>query len=249
MSLLQLKKLGKNFGKLCANNDITLNVKENELLAIIGPNGAGKTTLFNLIAGKISPTRGEIFFKGEKIGGLPTHQVIKKGISKASQIVTIFPDMTVFNNVRIGVLAHHKKDMKLFKAVNSFGEVSNDVNGILQAIRLIDKADMVANSLAHGDQKCLEIGMALATKPKLLLLDEPTAGMSPEETDYTVNLIKTIWEKTGITILFTEHDLKVVFSIATRIAVLQMGELIGDGTPEEIKRNQRVREAYLGEAI
>ena len=249
MSLLQLRKLGKNFGKLCANNDITLEVKENELLAIIGPNGAGKTTLFNLIAGKLSPTRGEIFFQGEKISGLPTHQVIKKGISKASQIVTIFPDMTVFNNIRIGVLACQRKDMKLFRAVNSFDEVANEVKRILQSIRLIDKADMVANSLAHGDQKCLEIGMALATQPKLLLLDEPTAGMSPEETDYTVNLIKTIWEKTGITILFTEHDLKVVFSIATRIAVLQMGELIGDGTPEEIKGSQRVREAYLGEAI
>ena len=249
MSLLQLRKLGKNFGKLCANNDITLEVKENELLAIIGPNGAGKTTLFNLIAGKLSPTRGEIFFQGEKISGLPTHQVIKKGISKASQIVTIFPDMTVFNNIRIGVLACQRKDMKLFRAVNSFDEVANEVKRILQSIRLIDKADMVANSLAHGDQKCLEIGMALATQPKLLLLDEPTAGMSPEETDYTVNLIRTIWEKTGITILFTEHDLKVVFSIATRIAVLQMGELIGDGTPEEIKGSQRVREAYLGEAI
>jgi len=249
MSLLQLRKLGKNFGKLCANNDITFSVKENELLAIIGPNGAGKTTLFNLIAGKLSPTRGEIFFQGEKISGLPTHQVIKKGISKASQIVTIFPDMTVFNNIRIGVLACQRKDMKLFRAVNSFDEVANEVKRILQSIRLIDKADMVANSLAHGDQKCLEIGMALATQPKLLLLDEPTAGMSPEETDYTVNLIRTIWEKTGITILFTEHDLKVVFSIATRIAVLQMGELIGDGTPEEIKGSQRVREAYLGEAI
>jgi branched-chain amino acid transport system ATP-binding protein len=139
--------------------------------------------------------------------------------------------------------------MNLFRDVNSFDEVSNEVNHILQSIRLIDKANMVANSLAHGDQKCLEIGMALATQPKLLLLDEPTAGMSPEETDYTVNLIKSIWNKTGVTIIFTEHDLKVVFSIATRIAVLQMGELIGDGTPEEIKGNQRVREAYLGEAI
>jgi len=249
MSLLQISKLVKNFGKLCATNNISLDVKESELLAIIGPNGAGKTTLFNLIAGKFPPTRGEIFFKGEKISGLPTHQVIKTGIGKASQVVTIFPDMTVFNNVRIGVLAYHKKDMTLLRTVNSFDEVSNEVNQILHSIRLIDKADMVANSLSHGDQKCLEIGMALATQPKLLLLDEPTAGMSPEETDYTVKLIKSIWEKTKITIIFTEHDLKVVFSIATRIAVLQGGELIGDGTPEEIKGNQRVREAYLGEAI
>jgi branched-chain amino acid transport system ATP-binding protein len=241
--------LTKNFGKLCATHDVNLAVEKGELLAIIGPNGAGKTTLFNMIAGKYIPTRGEIFFQGEKISGLPTYQVIQKGISKASQIVNIFPDMTVFNNVRIGVLSHQKRGMDLFQEVNKLGPVTEEVDRILELIRLRDKAQVVANVLSHGDQKCLEIGMALALHPNLLLLDEPTAGMSPEETDYTVHLIKQIWENTGVTILFTEHDLKVVFSIATRIMVLQMGQVIGDGTPEEIKKNPKVKEAYLGEAV
>jgi branched-chain amino acid transport system ATP-binding protein len=248
MSLLLLENLSKNFGKVYAIKNVNLSVQENELLAIIGPNGAGKSTLFNLITGKISPSYGEIFFEGEKISGLPTHKIIKKGINKSFQVVTIFPDMTVFSNVRIGVLSHQHEDMNLFKAVDRLDTVTTEVNRILESIRLLDKANIVAHALSHGDQKCLEIGMALATRPKLLLLDEPTAGMSPEETEYTVELIKKIWEKKGVTIIFTEHDLKVVFSIASRIVVLQIGEIIGDGTPDEIKQNTKVREAYLGEA-
>ncbi len=248
MNLLELKNLTKNFGKLCAANDVNLRVSKGELLAIIGPNGAGKSTLFNLIAGKHVPTKGEIHFQGERISGLPAFRIAQKGISKASQIVSIFPDMTVFDNVRIGVLSHQKKDMTLFRAVERLSEVTEEVNRILESTRLLDKSHIVAHALSHGDQKCLEIGMALTLHPRLLLLDEPTAGMSPEETEYTVQMVRHIWEKTGVTVLFTEHDLKVVFSIATRIVVLQSGQVIGDGTGDEIKQNQRVKEAYLGEA-
>jgi branched-chain amino acid transport system ATP-binding protein len=249
MNLLELKSLTKNFGKLCATNDVNLSVAKGDLLAIIGPNGAGKTTLFNLIAGKHTPSRGDIFFQGEKISGLPPFQVVKKGISKASQIVSIFPDMTVFENVRIGVLSHQKKDMTLFRSVETMGPVTEETNRLLESIRLLEKSRTVAHALSHGDQKCLEIGMALTLHPKLILLDEPTAGMSQEETEYTVQMVRHIWEKTGLTVLFTEHDLKVVFSIATRIVVLQSGAIIGDGAPEEIKQNQKVRQAYLGEAV
>lgn len=249
MSLLELKSLTKNFGNLCAINNVNLTVARGDLLAIIGPNGAGKTTLFNLIAGKHTPTKGQIFFEGEKISGLQPFQIVKKGISKASQIVSIFPDMTVFDNVRIGVLSDQGKDMTLFRSVESLAAVTEESNRILESIRLIDKSHTVAHALSHGDQKCLEIGMALTLHPKLILLDEPTAGMSQEETEYTVQMVRHIWEKTGVTVLFTEHDLKVVFSIATRIVVLQSGQVIGDGTGDEIKQNPKVREAYLGEAV
>jgi branched-chain amino acid transport system ATP-binding protein len=249
MNLLELNHVTKNFGKLCATNNVNLAVAKGDLLAIIGPNGAGKTTLFNLIAGKHNPSKGEIRFQGEKISGLPPFQVVKKGISKASQIVSIFPDMTVFENVRIGVLSNQKKDMTLFRSVESMDAVTEATNGILESIRLLEKSHTVAHALAHGDQKCLEIGMALTLHPKLILLDEPTAGMSQEETEYTVQMVRHIWETTGLTVLFTEHDLKVVFSIATRIVVLQAGAIIGDGTPEEIKQNPKVRQAYLGEAV
>ena len=247
MNLLEINNLTKAFGKLNALDNVNCSVQEKELLAIIGPNGAGKTTLFNLITGKYAPSKGEILFKGEKISGLPIYKIIEKGISRSFQIVNVYPDLTVFKNVRIGVLSQKKMSMRLFKAVDSLDDVTGEVDRILGLVHLQDKANTVANALSHGDLKCLEIGMALTNNPELLLLDEPTAGMSPEETQYTIQLIKDIWEGTGITIIFTEHDLEVVFSISTRITVLQMGQLIADGTVEEVRQNQKVREAYLGE--
>ncbi|MDA3788521.1 MAG: ABC transporter ATP-binding protein [Desulfobacula sp.] len=249
MEILQIKNLTKSFGKLNASSDINFNVKSKELLAIIGPNGAGKTTLFNLITGKFSPTSGKIFFDGEKISGLPKYKIVKKGISRSFQIVNLFPDLTLFNNVRIGVLSHQKKTMNLFKNVDRLDGTTREVERILDLVHLKDKRGLSAYALSHGDQKCLEMAMALTNNPKLLLLDEPTAGMSPEETQYTTQLIKDIWEKTGTTIIFTEHDLDMVFSIATRILVLQMGRVLAEGTPEEIKRDPKVRKAYLGDKI
>jgi branched-chain amino acid transport system ATP-binding protein len=247
MNLLQTNNLTKSFGKLDALNNVNCSVQEKELLAIIGPNGAGKTTLFNAITGKFAPTSGGILFKGEEISGLPSYKIVEKGISRSFQVVNLYPDLTVFNNVRIGVLSHQKMTMSLFRGVDSLDRVTREVNRILELVHLQDKAKIVANALSHGDQKCLEMGMALTNNPELLLLDEPTAGMSPEETQYTIQLIKNIWEGTGITIVFTEHDLEVVFSIATRIMVLQMGMVIAEGTVEEVRQNKKVREAYLGE--
>jgi branched-chain amino acid transport system ATP-binding protein len=247
MNLLQTNNLTKSFGKLDALNNVNCSVQEKELLAIIGPNGAGKTTLFNAITGKFAPTSGGILFKGEEISGLPSYKIVEKGISRSFQVVNLYPDLTVFNNVRIGVLSHQKMTMSLFRGVDSLDRVTREVNRMLELVHLQDKAKIVANALSHGDQKCLEMGMALTNNPELLLLDEPTAGMSPEETQYTIQLIKNIWEGTGITIVFTEHDLEVVFSIATRIMVLQMGMVIAEGTVEEVRQNKKVREAYLGE--
>ncbi|MCP4722755.1 MAG: ABC transporter ATP-binding protein [Desulfobacteraceae bacterium] len=247
--MLQIKNLTKSFGKLNASSDINFNVKSKELRAIIGPNGAGKTTLFNLITGKFPPTSGKIFFDGEEISGLPKYKIVRKGISRSFQIVNLYPDLTVFNNVRIGVLSHQKMTMNLFKNVNQLDGISQEVDRILDLVHLKDKRGLSANALSHGDQKCLEMAMALTNNPKLLLLDEPTAGMSPEETQYTIELIKDIWKKTGTTIIFTEHDLDMVFAISTHILVLQMGRVIAEGTPEEIKHDPKVRKAYLGDEI
>jgi branched-chain amino acid transport system ATP-binding protein len=249
MSLLELRNVTKNFGKFTALWDVGLSVKEKELLAIIGPNGAGKSTLFNVITGKLAPSSGNIYFQGEQIDGLSTHEIVRKGINKSFQVVTLFPDMTVFSNVRLGVLTCQRKEMQLFKSVDLETSVTKEVEGILASVHLSHRAHTVAHALSHGDQKSLEIGMALSTRPKLLLLDEPTAGMSPEEVNYIVQLIRNIWEKTGVTVMFTEHDLKMVFSISRRIVVLQAGQVIADGTPEEIRQNARVQEAYVGGAV
>jgi branched-chain amino acid transport system ATP-binding protein len=249
MNILVCNNLSKNFGKFAAINDVNFTVQAKDLLAVIGPNGAGKSTLFNLISGRYAPSAGDIYFKGEKISGLPAYKIVKKGISKSWQVINLFPDMSVFNNLRIGVLSKQKRDMNLFKDVNKIQAVTTEVHRILKAVRLNEKANIVAHALSHGDQKCLEIAMALSAHPELLLLDEPTAGMSPEETEYMVQLIKNLWEATGSTIIFTEHDLKVVFSISTRIVVLQMGRVIAEGPSNEIKQNKLVREAYLGESV
>lgn len=247
MRLLDLKNVSKHFGRMAALSDITCGVDEHELLAVIGPNGAGKTTFFNVITGKFKPTGGEVIFKNERISGLPPHKIVQKGISRSFQIVNLYPDLTVFENVRIGVIAHKRLDLSLFRSVGRLAGVNDEVNRILDLVHLADKAHHVATNLSHGDQKCLEMGIALTRHPELLLLDEPTAGMSPEETQQTVDLIREVWQKTGTTIIFTEHDLNVVFSISTRIMVLQLGQLIAEGSPTEIRADANVRKAYLGE--
>jgi len=247
MQIIKIENITMSFGKMNALQDVGCVVEENELLAVIGPNGAGKTTLFNVMTGKYKPSQGHIYFKGERIDGLSRPEIINKGIGRSFQVVNLFPDLTVFDSVRIGVLSHRKETFRLFKNVDKLTDSAEEVYRILDLVHLRDKAGVVADVLSHGDQKSLEISMALSNHPSLLLLDEPTAGMGPEETRHTIDLIKEIWKETGVTIIFTEHDLDVVFDISTRIVVLQSGQLIADGTVEEIRQNRRVKEAYLGE--
>jgi branched-chain amino acid transport system ATP-binding protein len=247
MNVLQVENLSLAFGKMYALLGVNCTVAKNELMAIIGPNGAGKTTFFNVISGKYKPTKGTVHFEGERIDGMTKYQIINKGIGRSFQVVNLFPDLTVFSNVRIGVLSHEKQTLRFFKNVNRLDDVSSEVYRILDLVHLRDKSHLVADTLSHGDQKCLEMGMALTNHPDLLLLDEPTAGMGPEETRQTIHLIKDVWKQTGITIVFTEHDLDMVFSISTRIMVLQSGQVIADGSVEEIRNNPKVKEAYLGE--
>jgi branched-chain amino acid transport system ATP-binding protein len=213
-------------------------------VAVIGPNGAGKTTLFRLITGQHRPDRGRILFKGEDITGLPSHQICRKGIGLSFQIVNIFHRMSVFQNVQVAVLAEKKRTYRLFSPARK--QVVEETERILSSVGLLEKAGRVSGLLSHGDQKALEIAIALGSSPDLLILDEPTAGMAPEETTSTIDLIHRLTEDLGLTILFCEHDMELVFSIAHRIMVMHQGRSLIEASPLEVKNNREVQEAYLG---
>ena len=242
--MLEVKGLSKSFGGFLAVNKATLEVSKGEIVAVIGPNGAGKTTLFNLVTGILRPDEGQVFFKGEEITGLPAYKTCKKGITRSFQVVNIFSRLTVFENVRISVLSQQGKTYCWFTPSREF--VSKETGEILDSVGLINKKDNVCGALSHGDQKVLEIAIALAGKPELLILDEPTAGMSPEETARCIDLIKRLSQILGLTILFCEHDMELVFAIAQRIMVMVRGSTIVQGPPDEVRRNQQVQDAYLG---
>ncbi len=244
--LLRTENLRKSFEGFAAISDVSIKVYEGEIVAVIGPNGAGKTTLFNLITGYIPMDSGRVFFEGKEITKLPAHEICKRGISRAFQIPNIFQRLTVFENVQISVLSREKKDLLMFSDASNL--CVEETMEILEDVGLQDKKDIISSNLSHGDQKLLEIAMALGSKPKLLLLDEPTAGMSPEETWKTVSLIKDVASKRNVTILFTEHDMDVVFNISDRIVVMQQGRVIAEGRPEEVRAHPEVRKAYLGES-
>jgi len=242
--MLQLEGVSKSFDDFMAVNKANLSVAKGEIVAVIGPNGAGKTTLFNLVTGLLKRDSGKIVFKGEDIGGLPSYEICKKGIARSFQIVNIFPRLSVFRNVQVAVLSQQGRSNTLFRPASSM--VLNETNSILESVGFLDKAPSVAGSLSHGDQKILEIAIALGNEPELLILDEPTAGMSPEETSATMELIKRLAQMRGLTILFCEHDMDVVFSIAQSIMVMHQGRTLIQGVPEEVKNNPSVQEAYLG---
>ena len=244
--MLHVESIVKSFDGFMAVNGATLKVEKGDVVAVIGPNGAGKTTLFNLISGQLPPTAGNIWFKDENIAGLAPHRVCRKGISRSYQVVNIFHRLTVFENVQVAVLSRRKKTFNLFKPAKLMAV--KETRKILDSVGLLDKAEMISGTLSHGDQKVLEIGIALGNRPELLILDEPTAGMSPEETAVTLRLMKRLSGELGLTILFCEHDMGMVFSIANQIMVMQHGGTIIQGSPEDVRSNQLVREAYLGGA-
>jgi branched-chain amino acid transport system ATP-binding protein len=244
--MLQVEGLHKSFDGFKAVNDAGLEVRKGEVVAVIGPNGAGKTTLFNLITGQIVPDTGTIRFKGEDIAGLAPHQVCHKGISRSYQVVNLFSRLTVFENVQIAVLSRRRQTFNWLRPAKTMAVV--ETREILESVGLLGKAEMTSGTLSHGDQKVLEIAVALGNRPELLILDEPTAGMSPEETAVTLQLMKRLSGELGLTILFCEHDMGLVFSIANRIMVMQHGCSIVEDTPEAVRNNPQVREAYLGSA-
>jgi len=242
--MLQVNAVDKSFGDFMAVCQANLSVGNGELVAVIGPNGAGKTTLFNLITGQLWPDRGKIIFKGEDISGLLPYQICKRGIARSFQIVNIFPRLTVFGNIQVAVLSQQRRSSTLFAPAQNLA--MEETNSILESVGLLDKAANIAGSLSHGDQKILEIAIALGNEPDLLILDEPTAGMSPEETAATLKLIKNLASTQGLTILFCEHDMDVVFSIAQSIMVMHQGRTLIQGKPEEVREHREVQEAYLG---
>ncbi|RLA85820.1 MAG: ABC transporter ATP-binding protein [Deltaproteobacteria bacterium] len=242
--MLKVEGVEKSFGDFKAVRGANLTVERGDIVAVIGPNGAGKTTLFNLITGQLKPERGRILFKGEDITGLPPYEICKKGIARSFQIVNIFHRLTVFENVQVAVLAHQGKSSQLFRPARKLAVEKTEE--LLQSVGLLDKAYEVAGTLSHGDQKVLEIAIALGNDPELLILDEPTAGMSPEETASTIELIKHLAETRNLTILFCEHDMEIVFSIAKSIMVMHQGQTLLQASPEEVRRDPRVQEAYLG---
>lgn len=248
-TLLELEDVRKQFGELIAVDDVSFRIEDEGLTALIGPNGAGKTTLYNLITGLYQPTAGEIQFRGENVTDVSSAERVRRGIGRSFQITNIFEGLTAFENVRIPVIARSKGRWNPASRIDNKDEIDEEAERILQLLGLEDLEDMVCEEMSYGDKRRVEIGVTLASDPTLVLLDEPTAGMNPSETDEMVDLLNQLNAETDISFFMTEHDMDVIFSIASRILVLNQGSLISDGTPEEIQQDKTVRAAYLGEEV
>ena len=246
--LLETRGLGRAFGALQAVAGVDLAVEPGELRAVIGPNGAGKTTLFHLISGLLAPTSGRVLFRGDDVTALPAPARCRLGISRTFQITSIFPELSVLENVRIAVQLRAGGNFRLIGGRTLLETSERSAHDSLAALGLDDLAAQPAATLPHGDQRRLEIAMAIAQEPALLLLDEPTQGLSPEDTVATVAVIRRIARERALTIILVEHDMDVVFDLADRISVLHFGRLIADGTPALIRANADVQAAYLGDA-
>jgi len=243
--MLEVRDVTKSFDGFLAVSDVSFTVPQGSISAIIGPNGAGKTTLFNLITGHLRPTEGRVVFKGRDVTGIAPHDLCRLGMGRSFQRTNIFPKLTVFENVQAAFVSHRGRGWNLLAPVERL--YRDETAALLDAVGLLDRAGEVSGYLSHGAQKQLELGIALALEPELLLLDEPTAGMSATETHEAIALIERMARERHLTLLFTEHDMAVVFSISHRITVLHQGKVIADGAPEDVRRDPEVRRVYLGE--
>ena len=250
MGILEVKNVGKRFGGLQALNKVELNVAENTCHAIIGPNGAGKSTLLNCFVGKLMPDTGSVMFDGQSVLGRTPYQINQMGISRVFQTPEIFGDLSVLENMMIPIFAKRDGSFRMHAFENMFAEkeIVERAEHMLEEMNMADKREMHAAAMSRGDKRRLEIGMCLSQEPRLLLLDEPTAGMARADTNNTIDLLKQIKDERDITIAIIEHDMHVVFSLADRITVLAQGTPLVEDDPENIKGHPKVREAYLGEA-
>jgi len=244
MAFLEITGATKKFGGFVAINDVSFAVERGARHAIIGPNGAGKTTLFNLISGLILPTTGSVTLDGKRLSRMKPHEIVRIGMARSFQKVNVFPRKTAFENVQVALIANRNLQFNPFR--DAAGLFRDEVMQLLEQVRLGADSGRRAGELAHGKQKQLELAVALAADPRILLLDEPTAGMSIAETLSSISLIRDIVQQRGITLLFTEHDMNVVFEIASTISVLHHGEIISTGLPDEVRANDDVQRIYLG---
>jgi branched-chain amino acid transport system ATP-binding protein len=247
--LLQAEELRRSFGRLAAVAGVSLSLAEGTLTAIIGPNGAGKTTLINLLTGMLYPDAGTIRFKGQNITRLPPHRRVRLGLSRSFQIMTIFPSLTVHQNLLMPILSRLRLNARPLARLDGATKANEEADGLLREVGLWEQRDVRAAALSHGDQRLLELGIAVATHPELCFLDEPCAGMNPVERQAVLGLMRKLSRNSGTTFVVVEHDMDVVFALAERIVVMNHGQVIADGTPAEIRENREVREIYLGTEV
>jgi branched-chain amino acid transport system ATP-binding protein len=248
VTILETQSVTMEFGGLVALDDINIEIEAGELVSLIGPNGAGKSTLINVITGMLSPTSGSVHYNGEDIVGMDPYEIAQMGLGRSFQTAAIFPELTVRENVDVAsfMTEHGSFSINFFRRREDYEGVRERTEEILEALELSDDAEQPAKALAYGDTRRLEIAIGLATDPELMFMDEPTAGMSPAETDMTTDLIRTMRNDWGVTILLVEHDMDVVFDVSDRIITLHRGSIIARGPPEEIRDDPAVRSAYLG---
>jgi len=244
-TILATVDLHKDFGNLTAVNGVSLSIGKGKRHAIIGPNGAGKTTLFNLLSGRFKPTQGRILFHGKDITGMPPYRISRLGIARSFQIINVFPQLSVFENIHAVLMSKHHIRYQFLRNLKKWKNVTEETFPLLEQIGLLDKKDVLAGFLSYGEQRALEVGLTIASDPELILLDEPTAGMSMDETRQAIKLIDRVTK--GKTLVIIEHDMEVIFSLADVITVMQYGKVVTTGSPEEIRKDQRVKEAYLGD--